>query len=266
MFSQFKNSRCAGLAVVCFVLLIAGLQAQASAQRGMPGGGRRGGRGKTDQADRRPTGAQYATGGVSIFDQPPHGGLVVSKLPYIFEIVFQPRETHVFLYDSLQQPLAAETVQGEVLMQPHYAQQSIHLPLRFVPPPAGITEANHMSTVVDVSHVPDGQMTVTFKLDNLPDRQQRQVTFTQIFALTRTLPEVVVAPATEADRVGIERQQVCPVEGAKLGSLGVPAKVLLNGQALYLCCQGCVAKVRERPLLYLPSAPAARTAQLPAGR
>lgn len=259
-----RMSRSAALTMIWCVVTMAWCTAEAQAQRGQFGPAKRGGRPGKDQVERRAKGDSYATSGVSIFERPPHGGQVISQLPYIFEVVYQPRETHLFLYDSLQQPLTAEGVQAEILMQPHYAQQSLRFPLRFVAPAPGTPEPNHLSTAVDVSHVPDGQMTVTFRLDGLPDHQQPRVAFTHLFALTRPLPQVVVVPVTEADRGGIERQQTCPVEGAKLGSNGVPVKVLLNDQPLYLCCQGCVAKVRERPLLYVPRPVPPRTAQLPA--
>jgi hypothetical protein len=261
-----KMSRAVTLALIWCVVALGWLNGEAQAQRGQFGPSKRGGRSRNDQVDRQPKGESYATGGASIFERPPHGGQVISQLPYIFEVVYQPRETHLFLYDSLQQPLAAEGVQAEVLMQPHYAQQSLRFPLRFVAPAPGSPEQNHVSTAVDVSHVPDEQMTVTFRLDGLPDRQRPRVAFTHLFALTKPLPQVVVVPVTEADREAIERQQICPVEGAKLGSNGVPVKVLLNDQPLYLCCQGCVAKVRERPLLYVPRPVAPRVAQLPASR
>ncbi len=259
-------SRTARLVLIWCVVAWGWLSGEAQAQRGQFGPSKHGGRPRNDQLDRGPKGQPSATGGVSIFERPPHGGQMISQLPYIFEVVYQPRETHLFLYDSLQQPLAAEGVQAEVLMQPHYAQQSLRFPLRFAAPDAGSPEQNHVSTAVDVSHVPDGQMTVTFRLDSLPDRQQPRVTFTHLFVLTKPLPQVIVVSVTEADREAIERQQSCPVEGAKLGSNGVPVKVLLNDQPLYLCCQGCVAKLRERPLLYLPRPVAPRTAQLPAFR
>lgn len=236
---------------------LAGLPVAAQAQRGPPGG-RPGGRQREPQSDRRRDTRQYATGGASIFEQPPHGGQVVSHLPYIFEVVFQPRSTHVFVYSSLQQPLPAEGIRGEVLMQPHYAPQSMRFLLTPVPPAPGAVEQNHLSCAVDVSQVPDGQMTVTFRLDNLPDRAQPQVAFIRAFALSKQLPQVIIAPVTEGDREAMTRQKTCPVEGAKLGSLGIPVKLLLNDQTLFVCSQDCVAKVQERPLLYVPAPPVAR--------
>ena len=50
---------------------------------------------------------------------------------------------------------------------------------------------------------------------------------------------------------------------AGLGSLGLPVKLLLDDQPLFVCCQGCVVKVREKPLLYLPRGVVPRASAVP---
>jgi YHS domain-containing protein len=211
-----------------------------------------------DAGNRRRTGERYATGRPSIFELPPHGGQVTSKMPYTFEVSYQPRALRLYIYDALQQPLALRQVRGDVVMQPHYSNEIFRYPLTFTAPPADAPEQDHLGAAVDVSQVPDGQMTVTFNLEKLPDPQQPHVTFRQTFALTRPPPEVTLVPVSDADLAGIERQRVCPVTGAKLGSTGVPVKVLVDGQPLYLCSQDCVRKVRAAPLLYVPRTPPPR--------
>ena len=47
---------------------------------------------------------------------------------------------------------------------------------------------------------------------------------------------------TDADRLQIEVQKICPVTGAELGSMGEPVKVQIGDQNAYLCCKGCVDK------------------------
>ena len=43
-------------------------------------------------------------------------------------------------------------------------------------------------------------------------------------------------------------QQFCAVqEGIRLGSMGVPVKVTLNGRAVFLCCEACVKKAEGNP-------------------
>lgn len=41
------------------------------------------------------------------------------------------------------------------------------------------------------------------------------------------------------------QQRTCPVTGDLLGSMGKPIKVNVNGRFIFVCCQGCVAAVRD---------------------
>ncbi|MCA9091220.1 MAG: efflux RND transporter periplasmic adaptor subunit, partial [Planctomycetaceae bacterium] len=49
----------------------------------------------------------------------------------------------------------------------------------------------------------------------------------------------------------IAMQEVCPVTGAKLGSMGAPLRATANGQTVFLCCAGCEGKLADRPDYYL---------------
>jgi Cu(I)/Ag(I) efflux system membrane fusion protein len=71
-------------------------------------------------------------------------------------------------------------------------------------------------------------------------------------------PKVAVAAPTgeelknieqlpEADRKLARAQRICPVTGAALGSMGVPVKITLLGQPVFLCCKGCVGQARRSP-------------------
>jgi len=51
----------------------------------------------------------------------------------------------------------------------------------------------------------------------------------------------------EADRRLALAQRICPVTGAALGSMGVPVKITLRGQPVFLCCKGCVGKAKRSP-------------------
>lgn len=47
------------------------------------------------------------------------------------------------------------------------------------------------------------------------------------------------------DQKAAKEQRFCAVqEGIRLGSMGVPAKVMLKGQPVFLCCKGCVEKAQ----------------------
>lgn len=114
-----------------------------------------------------------------------------------------------------------------------------------------------MAASVDVSRIPDGGMTVAFELTNLPLAGQTQANFTQTFALTRSKPPVTVVALTEADQAAVQAQETCPVMGTRLGDHGRPIKVLVGGQAVYLCCKGCLGRVKADPKPF-----AAKAAQL----
>jgi YHS domain-containing protein len=66
-------------------------------------------------------------------------------------------------------------------------------------------------------------------------------------------PEVLAALASlpEEDRASAERQRVCPVTMFPLGSMGTPPKVEVNGQTVFLCCEGCREALLEEPDKYL---------------
>lgn len=54
-----------------------------------------------------------------------------------------------------------------------------------------------------------------------------------------------------ADRALAEKQKVCPVTGAPLGSMGLPTKVTLKGRTVFLCCGGCEKKLNKDADKYL---------------
>jgi len=48
------------------------------------------------------------------------------------------------------------------------------------------------------------------------------------------------------DQLKIVAQNICPVMGKPLGSMGTPAKVKIGEQELFLCCAGCKSKQVDR--------------------
>ena len=63
---------------------------------------------------------------------------------------------------------------------------------------------------------------------------------------------LVASKQTPADPAeAIARQSICPVTGAKLGSMGDPIPVLANGQTVFLCCAGCLEAIESKPDYYL---------------
>ena len=52
----------------------------------------------------------------------------------------------------------------------------------------------------------------------------------------------------EADRKLATAQKTCPVlKDSVLGSMGVPIKVTIQGQPVFLCCDGCEKGARANP-------------------
>ncbi len=200
---------------------------------------------------------QHASAGNSAADtpttsQPPHDGQVTKAESSAFEVVYHPQEIRVYLYGILPYATSAKEVRGEVALQVRGNPQVFRYPLRYVPSPAGSNEQDYLAAAVDLTHVRDGDMQATFNLENLPIANRPKLSFTQAFALSKTKPQVVLAALEEGDREGVARQKVCPVTGAALGSMGNPIKVLIDGQPLFLCCKGCVAKVKKDPAAFLP--------------
>lgn len=51
--------------------------------------------------------------------------------------------------------------------------------------------------------------------------------------------EAALAKLDPKDRELAESQARCPVTGAPLGSMGVPPKLMIKGQPVFVCCDGC---------------------------
>src|SRR5262249_33305711 len=46
-------------------------------------------------------------------------------------------------------------------------------------------------------------------------------------------------------------QTVCPVTAAKLGTMGAPVPVEVEGRKVWICCDACASKLRAQPAKYL---------------
>jgi hypothetical protein len=57
-----------------------------------------------------------------------------------------------------------------------------------------------------------------------------------------------LAKLNAEDRKLAEAQRFCPIQdGSRLGSMGPPVKVMLNGRPVFLCCKGCRTKALADP-------------------
>ena len=60
-----------------------------------------------------------------------------------------------------------------------------------------------------------------------------------------------LAKLSDDDRASAEKQEMCPVTGEHLGSMGVPKKVTVKGQQVWICCDGCKDTIEKDPDKYL---------------
>jgi hypothetical protein len=194
-------------------------------------------------------------------EEPPHGGQISEEFPYTFEVVYQPKEIRVYAYTHVPDPIAMNNVKGEIIFKEKKTAKTSKVSLKHVKPSAGSSVEEYLTADVDLSKVKDGARTVSIQLDDLPQPEHVKAAFTQTFALTKVKPKVTVAETGEADKAGIAKQKTCPVTGENLGSMGSPIKVLVGDKPLYLCCQGCVAKVKNDPEAYLAKVGQVRQSQ-----
>jgi hypothetical protein len=53
------------------------------------------------------------------------------------------------------------------------------------------------------------------------------------------------------DQALADLQKLCPVSGEELGSMGVPVKLIVKGEPVFICCTGCEKKLNADPDKYL---------------
>ena len=187
-----------------------------------------------------------------------HGGQLTATARQMFEVVYQPKETRVYVYDLAKRPLSARSSRGEIVMNIRDNPKEFRYPLKHVAPGDGTHD--YLVALVDVSRVRDGDMTVDIVLADLPSREEPSARFRQTFALSHRALEIKVTQSAAGDQAAIRAQGICVISEAPLGSMGAPIKVSIGGEALYLCCQGCVGKVKKNPDVYLAKAAQLRKA------
>lgn len=68
--------------------------------------------------------------------------------------------------------------------------------------------------------------------------EQGKETLTKVEKLKKAASAIAKLPV--ADQPLAEAQIFCPIEeGSRLGSMGTPVKLMLEGKAVFLCCKGC---------------------------
>lgn len=62
--------------------------------------------------------------------------------------------------------------------------------------------------------------------------------------------EETVTELTAEELALVEEQVFCPV-GGKLGGMGTPVKVMVEGKPVFICCEGCRGPLLDNPEKYL---------------
>ncbi len=63
-----------------------------------------------------------------------------------------------------------------------------------------------------------------------------------------TKVQTSLAKLSAADRQLVLAQGYCPIlSDNRLGAMGVPIKIVLNGEPVFLCCKGCLKEAQEHP-------------------
>ncbi len=75
--------------------------------------------------------------------------------------------------------------------------------------------------------------------------------FWQSLAFCELDQVVELAKFSEEDRQSAMKQHFCPVSGEMLGTMGAPEKVEVDGQNVWICCDGCKDKLLADPQKYL---------------
>lgn len=60
-----------------------------------------------------------------------------------------------------------------------------------------------------------------------------------------------LAKLSPEDAASAEKQHFCPVSGEMLGTMGAPKKIDVNGQHVWICCDGCKDKLLANADEYL---------------
>ncbi|MBL4884564.1 MAG: hypothetical protein JKY95_08535 [Planctomycetaceae bacterium] len=60
-----------------------------------------------------------------------------------------------------------------------------------------------------------------------------------------------LAKLSPEDAASAEKQHICPVTGEMLGTMGLPIKVTVKDQDVWVCCDHCVDKLKTDPEKYI---------------
>lgn len=177
---------------------------------------------------------------------PLHGGKVTMTKEYHFEVVCTKDGLKVYPRSHEDRPLDASKVTGTAIFY-HPNSPKPWFERKLTATAASLDKASSsIETSVDLSTVPATGAKVDFKIDGLPEAEEKTATFTVPFALASS-NELVVAKATKDDEKAIAAMKTCAVSKEDLGSMGGPLKVTRGDKSTFICCKGCLKAVQANP-------------------
>ncbi len=185
----------------------------------------------------------------------PHGGEVSQSGSNWYEVVFKPKGINLYLYDAKGKPVSAKGVRGSVVMMVKGNSKQYRYDL--YPDAAKNAAPNSLALPMDLSKMPEGAMSTKFSLFGLPKSGRKPVVLSRTFWLSNSGP----TKSTQSDAQAIAFQKICPVTGGALGSMGAPIKMRVSGRDVFVCCKGCVKKVKSNPSKYLVLLPSPKPAK-----
>ena len=95
-------------------------------------------------------------------------------------------------------------------------------------------------------HSPDDISTPAVSAEGTHEEHESSAAKTDMEKMTETLKDF-----SPEDRASALKQHFCPVSGEMLGTMGAPKKVDVDGQPVWICCDGCKDKLLADPDKYL---------------
>jgi Cu(I)/Ag(I) efflux system membrane fusion protein len=108
---------------------------------------------------------------------------------------------------------------------------------------AGCSEREAPSAMPESNAGERGAQTANDQADHERADKEHEAASAEVTAALAELPA--------EDRMLAEKQRICPVSGELLGSMGAPIKVDVEGQPVFICCEGCKEELLAKPEEYL---------------
>ena len=177
---------------------------------------------------------------VASAERGPRGGSL-SKVGLLrVETLLSPGGIRLYTYNRDGHPSDLSSARGIATLQINGDAKRYRYDLY---PDAARDGSTSLVAPVDLSQIGGREVTLTYQIASVPGTDRRGVRLTA----AATVP----LSAAQETAAAVEKQAVCPVSGQALGSMGAPIPVVVSGETVYVCCQGCVAPVKAEPAKYL---------------